>query len=124
LPLLLHTGLLKKNGDEKNDFTVMTKKGFVQYMANTSKLDGVTCKLLVKSRQYYICVGKPNFASPNKQVKAISSKKIAHECLICPDKVDKESTKMIVFHVDTLSDVESHHQHHYPYHHPYQHRHH
>ena len=68
LPLLLHSGLLKKTDESGDIFDVMPKiwDVFTQNVSGKSKLHFVMCRKLGQPRQHYVCLSKPTFSSVHK----------------------------------------------------------
>ena len=103
MPLLIHTGLMKKNSQASNGFDVFHHKWdeFVLDFESSSKLHFIGARKKGQSQQYFLCLGKPIFMSPAKQEKAIASKVFVFDMLTYMSNEDKELHKMIKTHLST-----------------------
>ena len=62
---------------------------FVQNMETTYTLNFAAIKPKGELRQYYLCLGKPTYTSPLKQIKDMANKKYAFGQISYPDIADR-----------------------------------
>ena len=104
LPIIIHLGLIEKNEKASNGFEVVTSKWaeFVRLLPGDQKLHFATTQRKNEARQFYICLARPQYTNPIKQLKAVASKKFAFEELVYMDQGDKNLRNMILLHINML----------------------
>ena len=107
LPLLIHTGLIKKNSLSCNGFDVFQPKWheFVQNFPGSEKLHFTNFRKKGEELRYYVCLGKPTFHNYTKQNNAIQRKSFAFEQLFYMNTADRELRQIMNNHIFKLKDM-------------------